>query len=158
MLAIRPASLDDVDFLISTQQAPHTRGLLHAATPDQIVAALSNPERSTLIITDDGASVGMLLLAHEADSPWLVELRRIVVMMPERGIGAFAVAWAITWSFEELGAHRIWLEVVESNLRARRVYERAGFRLEGTYRDGFRDKNGRYANLCVYGLLKRDIS
>ncbi len=156
MLAVRPATLSDVDFLVSTQDAPHARGFIHSATADQMIAALENLERATFIITDDDAPVGMLLFAYEPDDPWLIELRRIVVMTPGRGVGAYALQWLVDWGFNTIGAHRIWLEVVESNARARRVYERAGFRLEGAYRDGFRGKDGKYADLCVYGLLKSD--
>jgi diamine N-acetyltransferase len=113
-------------------------------------------DRATFIITENGERVGMFLLAYEAAQPWLVEFRRIVISSPGRGLGRFAVSWILDWTFNQLGAHRIWLEVVESNDRARRLYEAAGFVLEGTYRDGFRDEDGRYANLCFYGLLKTD--
>src|SRR5579872_3508131 len=156
MLAVRPATYDDVDFLVSTQEAPHARGFIHRATREQIIAAFEGPERATFIISDDDVPAGMLLFSHEPDNPWLIELRRIVVMMPGRGVGSFALNWLVDWCFNEIGAHRIWLEVVESNAQARHVYERAGFRLEGTYRDGFRGEDGRYANLCVYGMLKSD--
>ena len=41
----------------------------------------------------------------------------------------------LAYAFEELGLHRVELEVFEFNQRARRVYERVGFVLEGTLRD-----------------------
>ncbi|MBP5199929.1 MAG: GNAT family N-acetyltransferase [Schwartzia sp.] len=40
--------------------------------------------------------------------------------------------------------------VVESNLRARSLYERLGFRQLGTIPRGFRMKNGAYENICPY--------
>ena len=40
--------------------------------------------------------------------------------------------------------------VVESNLRARRLYERIGFRQLGTIPRGFRLKSGQYVNICPY--------
>ena len=40
--------------------------------------------------------------------------------------------------------------VVESNLRARRLYERLGFQPLGTIPGGFRMKDGRYENICPY--------
>jgi RimJ/RimL family protein N-acetyltransferase len=83
-------------------------------------------------------------------------LRRIIVTQPGRGIGASAMRWVVAHAFETLGAHRIWLEVVASNTVARRLYERAGFAHEGTHRDGYRDVDGRYADLCTYGLLATD--
>ncbi len=40
--------------------------------------------------------------------------------------------------------------VVESNLNARHLYERLGFKQLGTIPRGFRMKNGRYVNICPY--------
>ena len=40
--------------------------------------------------------------------------------------------------------------VVESNLPARRLYERLGFQQLGTIIGGFRMKNGEYMNICPY--------
>ncbi len=40
--------------------------------------------------------------------------------------------------------------VVESNLRARRLYERLGFIQLGTIPGGFRMKDGHYENICPY--------
>ena len=40
--------------------------------------------------------------------------------------------------------------VVESNARARRLYERLGFRQVGTIPRGFRMKGGHYENICPY--------
>lgn len=40
--------------------------------------------------------------------------------------------------------------VVESNRPARRLYERLGFRQLGVIPNGFRTKDGSYANICPY--------
>ena len=40
--------------------------------------------------------------------------------------------------------------VVEKNVRARRLYERLGFRQLGTIPGGFRMKDGHYENICPY--------
>lgn len=40
--------------------------------------------------------------------------------------------------------------VVESNVHARHLYERLGFRQLGTIPDGFRMKDGSYQNICPY--------
>ena len=40
--------------------------------------------------------------------------------------------------------------VVESNLRARQLYEALGFRQLGTIPGGFRMKDGHYENICPY--------
>ena len=40
--------------------------------------------------------------------------------------------------------------VVESNIHARHLYERLGFRQLGTILNGFRMKDGHYENICPY--------
>lgn len=40
--------------------------------------------------------------------------------------------------------------VVESNVHARHLYERLGFKLLGTVPEGFRMKDGHYENICLY--------
>lgn len=43
--------------------------------------------------------------------------------------------------------------VVESNIHARHLYERLGFRQLGTISDGFRMKDGHYENICPYYIV-----
>jgi RimJ/RimL family protein N-acetyltransferase len=156
VIAVRAATDADVAFLVAAQSAPHARGFVLAATDEQVRAALINPDRATFVFTDDGEPAGMVLLSYFPDAPWLVELRRIVVTRPGRGIGTHALRWTIAHAFEERNAHRISLDVVETNDRARRLYERCGFIHEGTQRDGYRSDDGHYGNLCSYGLLATD--
>lgn len=52
-----------------------------------------------------------------------------------RGLGTEATELIVRHGFIELGLHRIALEVYAFNPRARHVYEKVGFRYEGTGRD-----------------------
>ena len=54
-------------------------------------------------------------------------------------------------SAKALGFHILQFNaVVESNIHARHLYERIGFKQLGTIPRGFRMKNGKYANICPY--------
>ncbi len=55
-----------------------------------------------------------------------------------RGLGTEATRLIVGYGFEQLGMHRISLEVYSFNPRARRVYEKAGFRAEGVLRESLR--------------------
>jgi len=55
-----------------------------------------------------------------------------------RGLGTEATRLIVGYGFERLGLHRISLEVYAFNPRARRVYEKAGFRAEGVLRESLR--------------------
>lgn len=55
----------------------------------------------------------------------------------DRGLGTEATRLTVDHAFA-VGVHRVELEVYAFNPRARRVYEKAGFRLEGTKREALR--------------------
>ncbi len=58
-------------------------------------------------------------------------------------------------AFERLGLHRLELDVYSFNPRARRVYEKAGFRREGILRDSIRDGEG-YADDILMAILEEE--
>lgn len=72
-----------------------------------------------------------------------------------RGLGAEALRLLLGYGFETLGLHRIELRVYESNPRAIRCYERAGFRREGEKREA-RWWAGRWWSVFEYALLEQD--
>lgn len=49
-----------------------------------------------------------------------------------KGLGKFLLTWAADWA-RERGYHKLKLEVAESNVGARRLYEELGFRAERHY-------------------------
>jgi RimJ/RimL family protein N-acetyltransferase len=55
-----------------------------------------------------------------------------------RGLGTEATRLIVGYGFEHIGLHRISLEVYAFNPRARRAYERVGFRPEGVLRESLR--------------------
>ena len=72
-----------------------------------------------------------------------------------KGLGTQITASVITYGFNELKLHRIYLEVLESNIRAVRLYEKLGFVREGLLRDA-QFRNGQYLNIVCMGLLSRE--
>ena len=69
-----------------------------------------------------------------------------------RGLGTEATRLICGYGFEKLGLHRISLEVYAFNPRARRAYEKAGFREEGVLRDALR-WDGRWVDAAVMSIL-----
>lgn len=60
----------------------------------------------------------------------------------DRGLGSEATKLIVGYGLRSLGLHRIELMVFAFNPRARRVYEKAGFTVEGTARDALRYDGG----------------
>ncbi|NUR43481.1 MAG: GNAT family N-acetyltransferase, partial [Streptomyces sp.] len=73
----------------------------------------------------------------------------------DRGIGTEATRLVVGYGFEELGLHRIQLEVYGHNTRALRAYEKAGFAREGVRREAdLRD--GRWVDWVVMAVLEQE--
>jgi RimJ/RimL family protein N-acetyltransferase len=69
-----------------------------------------------------------------------------------RGLGTEATRLIVGYGLEQLGLHRISLEVYAFNPRARRVYEKTGFRAEGVLRESLR-YNGAWVDATVMSVL-----
>lgn len=70
-----------------------------------------------------------------------------------KGYGSDALRLGLNYAFSELNLYRVGLDVIASNTRAIRAYEKAGFRLEGAmraavYRDGVR------VDRLIMGILR----
>ena len=72
-----------------------------------------------------------------------------------RGLGTEAVRMIVGYGFEELGLHRISLEVYSFNPRARRVYDKVGFVAEGVLRDALRYEEG-WVDATVMSILDHE--
>jgi RimJ/RimL family protein N-acetyltransferase len=70
----------------------------------------------------------------------------------DQGLGTEATRLIVGYGFERLGLHRISLDVYAFNPRARRVYEKVGFRAEGVLRESLR-YNGEWTDATVMSIL-----
>lgn len=149
----RNARAGDVAAIVALYARPHVTGMLHVPDAAVIEAWTSADHTHAFVVERDGAIAAFaLVLQHES---WLFELAHVVAAQPGTGAGWFAVRESATFAFAS-HAHRIYLEVIAINARARRVYETVGFALEGTWRHGYRREDGAYLDLCAYGMLATD--
>lgn len=68
------------------------------------------------------------------------------------GFGRQALRMMKKYAFENSGAHRLWLEVLENNQRAIDLYLSERFILEGNHRESFKYK-GKFYSLKVMSFL-----
>jgi ribosomal protein S18 acetylase RimI-like enzyme len=101
-------------------------------------AELSSPEFAFRIAEEGGQAAGYLKLGpvslpHVRPEP-AIELKQFYLLSPwqGRGVAAALMDWALAEA-RERGAQAIYLSVFVDNHRARRFYERYGFRYCGPY-------------------------
>lgn len=69
-----------------------------------------------------------------------------------QGIGTEAAVLALQYGFRDLQLHKIMLRVLAGNPRARRSYEKAGFREEGLFKEHVY-LNGKFQDVIFMGIV-----
>lgn len=125
-------------------------------TEERHAAGLDDPDLRHLIVEAGDNPVGFVLLAGLQDENRSVEFRRIVITEKGVGYGWAAVELVKRYCFRDLGANRLWLDVIETNQRARSLYASAGFQEEGLLRESLWTGNG-FASLVVMSMLASEL-
>lgn len=147
----------ELDFVLSAEQSSENSAFVTVWTREQHLDALTSENLSHLIIENsaDGSRVGYIILAGLADINQSIEFRRIVVTEKGKGYGKEALRLVKKLAFEELKAHRLWLDVKEHNVRARRLYESEGFVAEGVLRECIKTNVG-FESLVLMSILSSE--
>jgi RimJ/RimL family protein N-acetyltransferase len=96
--------------------------------------------------------VGYVILRGISGATPVIELKRIVVHQRDAGHGQSVLALLLHRLFVEMKAHRVWLDVIDTNERAMHVYRKLGFIQEGRFRSAVLRK-GEWRDLVIFGLL-----
>jgi RimJ/RimL family protein N-acetyltransferase len=85
------------------------------------------------------------------------EICAFVINEPDKGYGQTALIMLLEKLFSEHKAHRVWLDTMEYNQRAKHVYEKLGFTCDGYLRSTtFIDSLGAYFSQYVYSILEEE--
>ena len=126
-----------------------------AEQPLAIEVHQSDPQRSD----DTWTLIGNCALL---DIDWRNRSGELGILIGEKdywgqGYGTEAIRLLVKHAFETLNLHRVWLRVYETNPRAIRAYEKAGFVMEGRQRQA-EIKNGKYIDVLVMSLLREEYT
>lgn len=106
-----------------------------------------------------GPAVGVIHLSEVTQHMRAHSFSEIGIdILPEyqgKGYGTEAIKWVLEWGFQAAHLHRIVIRAFEYNYGARKLYERLGFKHEGTAREEIWSQ-GRYWDGYQYALLEQD--
>lgn len=106
------------------------------------------------IETNDGAHIGNVWLWNIDWRHRKAELRVLVgAGQQNRGLGAKAIELACKFAFNKLNLHRVYAFVLSNNPRAKRAFEKAGFKQEGVLAED-RWCNGKYIDTFMLAIVQ----
>jgi diamine N-acetyltransferase len=156
---LRPTMQSDLTFVLSLEQDEENLPFITPWDRTQHEAAIRFPDMRHFIIEGgDGLEpVGFLILIGCRSQHQSLELKRMVVQNKGAGYGRAALRVAKRVAFDDLKAHRFWLDVKQSNARAQAFYPSEGFSVEGVLREAVKirlvDGQPGFDSLVVLSML-----
>jgi RimJ/RimL family protein N-acetyltransferase len=149
---------EDVPHIVAIEQIPEYRDYIGAWPAEEHLRAMADTDNEYFVVSGDEATIeGFAILQGIHSEHHSLHLKRIAVRTPHRGFGRALLEYAMSRTFLEHHAHRFWLDVFETNIRARRVYESYGFRYDGVMREAIL-RDGEYHTLALMSLLDREYT
>ncbi len=156
-IELRRTTENDLPYVLSAEGDDDSSRFIAVWPEEKHRAALDDTNIEHLIIESKPNSqpIGFVILAGLQGENRSIEFMRIVVTDKGKGYGRVAVSAIKRHAFDTLLAHRLWLDVKEHNTRARAVYEKEGFRYEGTLRECLKGPEG-FESLVVMSVLEQE--
>jgi RimJ/RimL family protein N-acetyltransferase len=166
MIALRRATLDDVDWLVELLNGEETEPFLggqaardREAVRAQVERSLAEPEQAgTMIVELDGERAGTMKFDLVSDTHRIARIGGLAVH-PEfrgRGVADEGARRFQRYLIFDLGFHRLELACYGFNDRAIRHSERVGFVREGVKRRAYL-RHGEWQDAVQFSLLREDL-
>ncbi len=149
-VTLRASAETDLPFVLEAESASD---FVRHWTAEEHRALMRDPHSAHWTVEAGSHRVGYLILRGLFSPDRCVELKRINIAEPGRGLGRETLRLLKRIVFEGLGAHRLWLDVMAHNARARHLYGSEGFRTEGMMREALR-AGDRFVDLVLMSILE----
>ena len=153
-VTIRRAVPGDLDFIMATERGPGFERFLGQWVAGAHRAEMANEGSAYLIGERNGEANGFAMF-QALDEPFgNVHLRRVAVREPGTGFGRPFVCAVVGFAFTLPNTHRLFLNVLAHNERARHVYREAGFTEEGLQREAHLLPDGTRCAVALMSILR----
>mgnify|MGYP001793803108 CR=1 FL=1 len=152
MIALRPTRLADLGFVMDAEQHPDNALYVNQWRQAQHEAAIVSEDDVHFIVELAQQPIGYVILSGMRDPHKSMLLRRIVILPKGKGFGRQTLRWIKAYAFEQLGYHRLWLDVLVRNERAQSLYISEGFVVEGMQREAIKTRSG-YEDMHLLSIM-----
>lgn len=166
-VSLRRARPDDVDFLVELVSHEEVEPFLAVVRPkdrEEILAEIhrsdDDPDAFGLFVVEvDGARAGTIHFSRANQRSRIADLGGLAVHPDFRGrkVGDETARLVQRHLLDDLGYHRLQLEIYGFNERALAHAERSGFVREGVRRKAYW-RGGEWVDGVLYGLVAEDVA
>ena len=154
-VALRLARQSDLPFIMATERLPGFEQMVGRWSEAEHLATLARPNHAYLVGTNTAGDCAAFAIIRDLDDAHgNLCLKRIAVANPDRGFGSKFLSLVVDWAFSEIACHRLWLEVLVNNARARHLYSSHGFADEGLLRGAFKLPDDSRTDLVLMSLTR----
>ena len=167
MVSIRRARADDVDFLVelvSHEDVEPYLAAVGAKGREEILAEIARSDAEpdafgVFVVESNGECAGTMRFERGNARSRIANLGGLAVHPDFRGakVADSAARLFQRHLFDDLGYHRVQMEIYGFNERAMRHAERAGFTREGVRRRAYW-RNDEWVDGVLYGLLAEELA
>ena len=155
-LTIHKTQKSDIDEIISMENDTENLKFILPNSKEEHFKLIDDCDIEHLVLKSDSDKIiGFVILAGIEGKNRSIEFRRIVVKSKGKGYGRMAIKKIKCYCFEKLTCHRLWLDLIETNERARYLYQSEGFKEEGRLRDCVLIDN-KFNNLVIMSILENE--
>lgn len=159
LVTLQSTTTQDIDFVLEVEAAANTAGFVRRWSRDRHQQACNHPNERHWTVLDSHTQerVGYVILLGLQDPDQCMLIKRIVIAQPSRGYGQSTLEQVLQQAFSTFDAHRVWLDVMEHNTRARSLYRKLGFVEEGRLRDSVKTANG-FVSMWLMSMLEPEFT
>jgi RimJ/RimL family protein N-acetyltransferase len=149
---------DDLDFVMAAETAANAGEFVRLWSRDRHFQSLNHAdERHWLVLdADTQERVGYVILLGVQDPDQCLLIKRIVITKAGKGYGRSTLEQVLQKAFLEFNAHRVWLDVMENNQRARSLYRSLGFVAEGRLRESVKTRTG-FESMWLMSMVRSEF-
>ncbi len=158
-MRLRPTMQSDLGYVLSLEQDPANLPFITPWERTQHEAAIRFPDfRHFIIEAGPGLdAAGFAIVIGCRNQQRSLELKRMVLQAKGQGLGRAALRMVKKIAFDDLHAHRLWLDVKGHNTRAQALYASEGFVQEGVLREAVKAASG-FDSLVLMAMLEHEFA
>ena len=154
-ICLRATTEKDLDLVLRIENDPENAAFIGQWSRERHRVAIDDPGMAHWLVVSEGDRqvVGYLILVGLDNPHRNLELARLAITEKDKGYGRQALRLVKCRAFQEAGAHRLWLDVMENNHRARHLYRSEDFVEEATLREAIA-VGDRFVSLVILSMLE----